>query len=481
MKKYFLFLACVLLFCCISCKNTSTNNQEMKKDDKNVETPQNQDDEKDSDKKFNITFKVIGSFGYLNAKAGEVNKRTASTDAILAKKGEKIEFIAEPTPGFEVKEWKITGSSFSEGGNAKVNTASAIATAELTVSVEFIQIKSEEPSLPFTIQSFRLGSDKIFKLTEDEYDEIMNAIKTGDTSKTLETSYKKLKVSIWTEEDIKEVYVGDEKREPDHGEPHFFSGEMDIEEGTKQYTITLKGKNLETKLVFSIKKLSGKMPFQEDGIKLFVDENEADRHTYLHLSDTDPSTYPLIQTNKEVVLLKLKSEGFAGKVLYESNTYLFSEDSHEVTFNIEQITETEKIVELQIIAKEEEHYLPLIWHFKIVKVKVLNPIIAYLYINDELVPEEVRDNLIGNSIGTFVNGGDSALVSVRTDRMNDISSVTIDGKEATFRRLKGSPLRFRWEASIEGVSDTEKEIVIVITPKAQNGYDETTWRFKIKK
>lgn len=455
----------------VSCNNGKGNTKLVV----TPETPENKES-------FNVTFKVNGSFGHLKAKVGENEKKTASTDAISAKKGDEVRFIAEPVNGWEVKEWKITGGTFTEGGKAKNNEAKVLCTQDMEVSVEFTQIKQEEESKPFTISSLNIGVAKDFKLNNDEYKAIMDKIKMGDKNQVLKTSALKLSISIWTSEDMSEVEVNGEKQSPDHGEPQFFKGEITVGKGKVKHTIILKGKNLKSELVFSVEKVAGKNKFPESEMQLFIGGVEATTYEYSHLSDTDEGTYPLIESKKAEREVKLKTSNalLAGRVIYLNQEYPFSEDSLEAVFTISDITENAKTIDIEIVPKSEEDYENLHWHFKIIKIKDINPVRAFLYIDDDLVSQEVTDALLEDMPKTATVTGNTALISVRTGVAQEIEGVVIDGKQATFRK-KGNALKYRWEATIENITENEREIVIVITPKEGKGLDVTTWKFNIKK
>ena len=466
MKKIFcLFL---ISFMCLTCKGN---------------TPQQNKIEKEEDIDINVTFKVHGSFGYLTAKYKETTQKTASTSAITVKKNGIVSFLAEPMDGFEVKTWKIENGEFNEGGNPKNNNAKVIAKEDLTVTVEFKVIeKPEEPPAPFTIQSLSIGNKEHLKLTEEQYKETMDKIKDGDATQNLESIAQTLEVSIWTKEDMKEVYINEQKYSPDLGEPHFFKGSIEAPETKMEYKITLKGEKLKSILTFTLKKVEGKVAFPESEMRLFIEGKEVSSHVYSHLSDTDENTYPLIESKKETREIKLKASKalFAGKVIYEGTDYPFSEDLLEAVFTISDISENTKTIDMEIVPKSEENYNNLKWHFKIVKIKDINPVTAFLYIDNELAPQEISDALLEDSPATFIANAESVLISVRTGKPHEIEKVIIDGKEATFRNKKQG-LKYCFESSVENISETAREIVIVITPKEGKGLDITTWKFKIKK
>ena len=468
MKKIFCLFLIGLMF--LTCKG-------------NIPQPQQNKIEKEEDIDINVTFKVHGSFGYLTAKYKETTQKTPSTSAITVKKNGIVSFLAEPMDGFEVKTWKIENGEFNEGGNQKNNNAKVIAKEDLTVTVEFKVIeKPEEPPAPFTIQSFSIGNKEHLKLTEEQYKETMNKIKDGDATQSLESIAQTLEVSIWTKEDMKEVYINEQKYSPDLGEPHFFKGSIEAPETKMEYKITLKGERLKSILTFTLKKVEGKVAFPESEMQLFVDEKEVSTHVYNHLSDGDENTYPLIETKEENVQISLKTSNplLAGKVIYAGSDYSFDETSMEATFTVSDITETAKIVRMEIVPKKEEAYEKLIWNFKIMKVKAINFVPALLYVDNDLVPQEVKDNLTTATPQTLEHAGDKALISVRTYEAQAIERVVIDGKQATFKK-KSSGAKYRYEAEIDNITETEREIVIVITPKTGKDYDETTWKFKIKK
>lgn len=468
MKKIFCLFLIGFIF--LTCKGNTPHNPQSKI-------------EEEEDIDINVTFKVYGNFGYLIAKYKERTQKTASTDAITVKKNGIVSFLAEPMDGFEVKTWKIENGEFTEGGLPKNKNAKVVAREDLTVTVEFIAIqKPEEPANPFTIQSLNIGKKEHLKLTEEQYKETMNKIKNGDATQNLESIAQTVEVSIWTKEDIKEVYINDQKYSPDLGEPHFFKGSIEAPEAKTKYKITLKGEKLKSVLIFSLKKVEGKVAFPESEMKLFINGKEVSTHIYSHLSDTDESTYPLIESKKETREIKLKASKalFAGKVIYEGTDYPFSEDLLEAVFTISDISENTKTIDMEIVPKSEENYNNLKWHFKIVKIKDINPVTAFLYIDNELAPQEISDALLEDSPATFIANAESVLISVRTGKAHEIEKVIIDGKEATFKNKKQG-LKYCFESSVENINETAREIVIVITPKEGKGLDITTWKFNIKK
>lgn len=465
-KLFYLFFISILFFACK--ENTS---QGLHKEI-----------EKEEDVDINVTFKVYGSFGYLSAIYKDTTKKTPSTDAITVKKNGIVNFLAEPMIGFEVKEWRIEQGKFSEGGLAKNNNAKVIARENLIVTVEFIATeKPEEPPTPFTIQSLDIGNKEHLKLTAEKYNEIMNKIKDGDKTQNLESMAQTLKISIWTKEDMKEVYINEQKHSPDLGEPHFFTGNIEAPETKTEFKITLVGEKLKSILTFSLKKVEGKIAFPESEMKLFIDGKEVSTYVYSHLSDKEEGTFPLIETKEESARMSLKTSNpfLAGKVIYEGE-HQFDEVSMETDFTVFNITENAKIVKMEIVPKKEDSYENLIWNFKIVKVKAINFVPAFLHVDDELAPNEIQDNLTSSTPQTLEHAGEKALISVRTFEAHAIESVMIDGKRATFRK-KSSGAKYCWEAEIDNITETERVIVIVIAPKAGKNYDETTWKFKIKK
>ena|GEM_PF-1227776 len=472
MKKIFYLFLIVLMV--ITCRGNAP---------KISQSETNKEEEKEEDVDINVTFKVYASFGYLNASYKEESKRTASTETIIAKKNGVVSFLAEPMQGFEVKAWKIKNGEFSEGGVPKNNNAKVVAKKDLTVTVEFVEIKNEEdPPLPFTIESLDIGKSAHLKLTAEKYKETMNKIRKGDVNQNLESIAQTLEVSIWTKEDMKEVYINEEKHSPDLGMPNLFKASIEAPETKKEYKITLKGEKLMSVLVFSLKKVEGKVAFPEAELGLFIDEKEVSTYIYSHLSDKTEATYPLIKTKEENAHISIKTLNplLAGKVVYGGNNYEFDDVSKEATFTVSEITENAKIVTMKIIPKKEDSYEELTWNFKIEKVKAINFVPAFLYVDDELVPNEIKENLTEETPKTLEHAGDKAHISVRTSEAQAIESVMIDGKQATFKKKSGA-LRFRYEAEIDNITDVEREIVIVITPKAGKNYDETTWKFKIKK
>lgn len=468
MKKIFCLFLISLMF--LTCKG-------------NTAQPQQDNIEKEEDIDINVTFKVHGSFGYLTAKYKETTQKTSSTNAITIKKNGIVSFFAEPMDGFEVKTWKIENGEFNEGGNPKNNNAKVVAKEDLTVTIEFKVIETQEdPQTPFTIQSLTIGKKEHLKLTEEQYKETMDEIKDGNATQNLESIAQTLEVSIWTKEDMKEVYINDQKYSPDLGEPHFFKGSIEATETKIEYKIILKGEKLKSVLTFSLKKVEGKVAFPESEMQLFIDGKEVSTHIYNHLSDGTENTCPLIETKEENIQISLKTSNhlLAGKVMYDGSDYSFDETSMEAIFTVSNITETAKIVRMEIVPKKEEAYEKLIWNFKIIKVKAINFVPALLYVDNELVPNEVKDNLTTAIPQTLEHAGDKALISVRTYEAQAIEKVVIDGKPATFKK-KSSGAKFRYEAEIDNITATEREIVIVITPKTGKNYDETTWKFKIKK
>ncbi|MGI5174669.1 leucine-rich repeat domain-containing protein [Treponema sp. OMZ 840] len=83
-----------------------------------------------------VTFSVEGVNGTLSAKADGAPLTSGNT----VQEGKAVTFTAAPNPGYEVKEWKITGAgmTFEEGtGTTQNNTACVILKAPLTVKVVF--------------------------------------------------------------------------------------------------------------------------------------------------------------------------------------------------------------------------------------------------------------------------------------------------------------------------------------------------------
>lgn len=434
-----------------------------------------------------VTFKVRGGFGYLNAKCKEVSGRTASGAAISVEEGGTVIFTAEPMQGFEVKEWKIENAEFFSGGTAKNNEAQAKAERDFTVTVEFkSEEKPEEPAQPVTFKTLLIGNAADF---EEDYETVIKPviekIKNGDETQTLKSKQPEMKISFFTKEEMTDVILDGNNMKPDLGEPCYFTGKFYFPEAgsTKTVTVSVKAKgNRESKLSFKVTRLAGKVAMPESPFKLFIDGEEVSSYVYSHLSDAEEASLPVLQTKNEQaeICVKTKESKLAGKVIFNSADYQFNGDEEYASFfTVTGITETEKIISFDIEAAETEKYYPLKWRFKIKKVKTIKPVTALLFADNKPAPFEVKEHLTDGSPGTLEVGGASSLISVRTYEAHAIERVTIDGKSAVFRK-KSSGAKYRYESTVENISGTAREIVIVITPKNLEKYDETEWRFNIK-